>query len=61
MKLKKMIKTEKDYILSDPLISAVVELEARKVGVSVEEYIDKFLEVFYNSNNLLPIINADVV
>lgn len=38
---------ERDLILSDPIICAVLEIEAEKAGVTLEEYVIKFLEVFY--------------
>ena len=40
---------EKRLILSDALIVSVIRDEAEKVGVTVEDYVDKFLEVFYNA------------
>ena len=40
---------ERDLILSDPIICAVLEIEAEKAGVTLEEYVIKFLEVFYQA------------
>ena len=55
---KTMIKNDKDLILSDAIICAVLKLEADKVGVTLEEYVDRFLEVFYNEpNKLQPIFS----
>ena len=53
-----MIKNDKDLILSDAIICAVLKLEADKVGVTLEEYVDRFLEVFYNEpHKLQPILS----
>ena len=41
------MKSEKDMIFSDALLSAVLKVEAEAVGVTLEEYVDRFLEVFY--------------
>ena len=41
------MKNEKDLILSDTLISAVLQIEADAIGVSIEEYVNKFLDAFY--------------
>jgi len=55
---KTMIKNDKDLILSDAIICAVLKLEADKVGVTLEEYVDRFLEVFYNEpHKLQPILS----
>lgn len=55
--LKKM-KNEKDLILSDVIICAVLKIEADAVGVPLEEYVDRFLEVFYNEPHMLqPILS----
>ena len=49
-----VIKTnERELILSDALICAVLEIEAEAIGVTLEEYIDRFLEVFYNKPSKL--------
>ena len=40
---------EKRLILSDALIVSVIRDEAEKVGVTAEDYVDKFLEVFCNA------------
>ena len=46
MIMRKMIASEREMILSDPIICAVLKIEAEAVGVTLEEYIDRFLEVF---------------
>ncbi len=48
-----MMKNEKDLILSDAIVCAVLKVEADAVGVSLEEYVDRFLEVFYNEPHKL--------
>ncbi len=53
---KKMMKSERDLILSDALICSFLRIEAEKAGVSMEEYIDRFLDVFYNEPNKLPLL-----
>ena len=56
--MKNQITNERDIILADPIICAVLKIEADKVGVSLEEYIDRFLEVFYNEPQMLqPILS----
>ena len=56
--MKNTMKNEMDIILADPIICAVLKIEADKVGVSLEEYIDRFLEVFYNEPQMLqPILS----
>ena len=58
MSVQTMIKNDKDLILSDAIICAVLKLEADKVGVTLEEYVDRFLEVFYNEpHKLQPILS----
>ena len=53
----KMIKTAyKKLILSDSLLCAVLSIQAESVGVSLEDYVDRFLDAFYQdpaSFNLL--------
>lgn len=47
---------DKDLILSDLILCAVLSIEAESVGVTLEEYVDRFLEAYYNhpeSFNLL--------
>ncbi len=47
---------DKDLILSDPILCAVLSIEAESVGVSLETYVDRFLDAFYQdpeSFNLL--------
>ena len=52
-----MMKNDKELILSDTIMCAVLKLEADAVGVTLEEYVDRFLAVFYNeSDKLQPII-----
>ena len=44
------------YDISDPLLCAVLSVEAESVGVSLEEYVERFLDAFYQdptSFNLL--------
>ena len=56
--MKNQITNERDIILADPIICAVLKIEADQVGVSLEEYIDRFLEVFYNEPQMLqPILS----
>ena len=56
--MKNTMENERDIILADPIICAVLQIEADKVGVSLEEYIDRFLEVFYNEPQMLqPILS----
>jgi hypothetical protein len=43
------IKNERELILSDPIICAVLQMEADSVGVAVEEYCDRFLNAFYDN------------
>ena len=42
------MKQDKALILSDPILCAVLSVEAESVGVTLEEYIDRFLEAFYS-------------
>ena len=39
---------DKALILSDPILCAVLSIEAESVGVTLEEYVDRFLETFYS-------------
>ena len=41
------MKQDKALILSDPILCAVLSVEAETVGVALEEYVDRFLEAFY--------------
>ena len=41
------MKRERDIILADPIICAALTVEADSVGVSLEQYVERFLEVFY--------------
>lgn len=45
--MMKTRKNERNLIFSDAVICAVLKIEADSIGVSLEEYIDRFLEVFY--------------
>ena len=47
--LKETMKNERELILSDPIISAVLKVEAESIGVTVEDYCDSFLESFYEN------------
>lgn len=58
---KKMIKRERDLILSDALICSFLKTEAEKAGVSMKEYVDRFLEVFYNEPSKLPILKTRIL
>ena len=53
MNIAKTMKIEKEAILSDAVLCAVLKLEADSVGVSLEAYIDRFLEVFYSEPHTL--------
>lgn len=46
--------TEKETILSDDLVCKVITAEAERVGVTPEDYVDRFLDIFYNSPQKLP-------
>lgn len=47
MKSGKLRKNERDLILSDTIVCAVLKIEADAIGVTLEEYVDRYLEVFY--------------
>ena len=52
------MKNERNFILSDVLICAALKVEADAVGVSLEEYVNKFLEAFYKDpENFYPLLN----
>ena len=56
------LKSERELILADPILSAVLEIEAESVGVTVEEYCDCFLQNFYNHPEIfVSIINESKV
>lgn len=38
---------DKELILSDPILCAILSIEAESVGVSLEDYVDRFLDAFY--------------
>ena len=42
--MKNTMKNERDIILADPIICAVLKVEADSVGVSLEQYVDRFLD-----------------
>lgn len=42
------LKYEMNMILSDSIVSQVLSLEAESVGVSLEEYVERFLDIFYS-------------
>ena len=42
-------KSEREQMLSDTVLLAVLRLEADALGISAEEYVDKFLDAFYNA------------
>ena len=46
--LKMTQKKDRELILSDPILCAVLSIEAESAGVTLEEYIDRFLEVYYS-------------
>lgn len=41
------MKNERDFILSDAVVCAALKIEAEAIGVTLEEYVDDFLELFY--------------
>ena len=51
--LKMTKKIDKEMILSDVVLCSVLSVEAESVGVTLEEYVDRFLEVFYSKPDLL--------
>lgn len=57
-----MLKSERELILADPIVSEVLKVEAESVGFTVEEYCDCFLQRFYsNPEALINIINESKV
>lgn len=38
--------TEKEKLLSEPVVSDILRAVAEEIGVTPEEYIDRFIEVF---------------
>ena len=44
---------ERNLILSDCIICSVLSIEAEAIGITLEEYIDRFLDVFYNEPSRL--------
>ena len=60
MNIATMMKIEKEAILSDAVLCTVLELEAESVGVSLDAYVDRCLELFYSdSENLMPLLNVN--
>lgn len=51
--MMKVITNERELILSDALICAVLQIEAAAVGVTLEDYVDRFLEVFRSDAQVL--------
>ena len=53
-KMSKSTRTEeRNLILSDCIICSVLSIEAEAIGITLEEYIDRFLDVFYNEPSRL--------
>ena len=51
---------DREMILSDVVLCSVLSVEAESVGVTLEEYVDRFLEVFYSKPDLLySIVNCN--
>lgn len=51
-------KTEKEIILSDNILCSVLSIEAKALGITTEEYVDRFLDDFYdNPKKFLKIID----
>ena len=44
-------KNERRLILSDALLCAILKKEADNVGVTLEEFVDRFLVLFYKDPN----------
>ncbi|MBQ8858294.1 MAG: hypothetical protein IJ012_00720 [Clostridia bacterium] len=42
------MKNERDFILSDTILCAALKMEADAIGVTLEEYVDKFRAAFYD-------------
>ena len=40
------IQSERDKLLNEPVVSDILRVVAEDVGVTPEEYIDRFIEVF---------------
>ena len=53
-KMSKSTRTEeRNLILSDCIICSVLSIETEAIGITLEEYIDRFLDVFYNEPSRL--------
>lgn len=51
--LKMTKRIDREMILSDVVLCSFLSVEAEAVGVTLEEYVDRFLEVFYSEPDLL--------
>ena len=49
-------KNDRELILSDSILCAVLSIEAESVDVTLEEYVDRFLEVYYNDPQNLDLL-----
>ena len=49
-------KKDKELILSDPILCAVLSIEAESVGVTLEEYVDRFLEMYYRDQKVFNLL-----
>ena len=59
MQKDKTRENERNLILSDDMVCAVLKIEADAIGVTVEEYVDRFLEVFYKEpQKFYSVLNA---
>ena len=47
--MKSTMRNEREMILADPIICAVLKLEAESIGVSLEQYVARFLDTFYSN------------
>ena len=53
MTMKASKRIDKSLILSDTLICSVLSIEADALGITLEDYVDRFLDVFYNDSTML--------
>ena len=49
MNTTEMIEFDKATIMSDGIMRAVLEVEAESIGVTIEEYVNKLLEIIYRN------------
>lgn len=49
-------KNDRELILSDFILCTVLSIEAESVGVTLEEYVDRFLEVYYSDPQKLNLL-----